>query len=210
MIENHVIYTINKEKTPAFTLPQLVGASTEKIFYYSPKWNFYYTCRQLAKLLPDDKAVIVAHDWLELGMVSNLGLQNPVVKYLHGAYEYYYDLAVKHSAWVDAYITVSKIIETELIKRLPQRKNEIQYLRFPVPDLLCNGKSKSEGFHIVFAARCEDAKGYHLLPKIENELERRRVKVHWHIAGQESNDIAKQELWNNLSDVKFYGLLFYL
>ncbi|MEO6328706.1 MAG: hypothetical protein ABIO55_07235, partial [Ginsengibacter sp.] len=78
-IENHIIYTINKKLIPHFSVPQLSGATSEQIFYYSADWNFYYTCKQLSKLLPDNKAVLIAHDWLELGMVSNLGLQNPVV-----------------------------------------------------------------------------------------------------------------------------------
>ena len=86
-IENHVIFTINKDVKPVYTVEHLEGANSQQIFYYSSKWNFYYTCRQLAKLLPDDKAIVVAHDWLELGMMSNLGLQNPVVQFVHGAYD---------------------------------------------------------------------------------------------------------------------------
>jgi len=132
-IENHVIYTINLEQRSDFKLPKLEGAVTEQIFYFKANWNFYYTCRQLAKLLPDEKAVIVAHDWLELGMVSNLGLQNPVVHFVHGAYTYYYELAVKHSMWVDQYITVAKQISKELHSRIPHRVNDIQYFPFPVP-----------------------------------------------------------------------------
>ena len=61
-IENHVIYTINKEEKGVYVINNLEGAFSEQVFYYSQKWNFYYTCRQLAKLLPDCKAIIVAHD----------------------------------------------------------------------------------------------------------------------------------------------------
>ena len=91
-IENHVIYTINKLNQPSYTIGNLKGAASEQIFYYSPKWNFFHTCKLLAKLLPDEKVIIVAHDWLELGLVSNLGLQNKVVMFLHGDYNYYYQL----------------------------------------------------------------------------------------------------------------------
>jgi glycosyltransferase involved in cell wall biosynthesis len=206
-IENHVIYTINKEQTPYFEMPHLEGAISEHVFYYSPNWNFFYTCKKLAELLPNDKAIIVAHDWLELGMVSNLGLQNPVVQYVHGAYEYYYDLAVKHSPWVDCYIAVAKHIKNELVNKLPQRKSEIYYLRFPVPDIKNDTEFKNPGFNIVFAARCEESKGYHLLPKIEKELQRREVNVTWNIAGKGSTDETLQKIWQNSSKVIFYGEL---
>jgi hypothetical protein len=62
----------------------------------------------LAKLLPDDNAIVVTHDWLELGMVSNLGLQNPVVQFVHGAYDYYYELAQSHASSIDRFIAVAK------------------------------------------------------------------------------------------------------
>ncbi|MFN4285600.1 MAG: glycosyltransferase family 4 protein [Lacibacter sp.] len=204
-IENHVIYTINRNQIPDYKVPGLAGAASEQVFYYSPKWNFYYTCRQLAKLLPDDKAVIVAHDWLELGMVSNLGLQNPVVHYVHGAYDYYYSLAVRHSPWVDCYITVAQHIADELLLRMPGRKENIHYLRFPVPDVKCSVFDKLPGFHLVFAGRCEEAKGYPLLPEIDRALTSRGIRVQWHIAGEGSQVKAKQAIWPSDSEVQFYG-----
>ena len=121
-IKNHIIYTINKDQHPAFEIPKLKGAASEQVFYYSPKWNFYYTCKQLTKLLPDDKAVIVAHDWMELGMLSNLGLQNPALQFVHGNYDYYYELAKKHEQSVDRFIAVSPVIYNQLCALLPNRK----------------------------------------------------------------------------------------
>ena len=206
-IENHVIYTINREQKSYYKNPGLEGAASEQVFYYSPKWNFYYTCRQLAKLLPDNKAVIVAHDWLELGMVSNLGLQNPVVHYVHGAYDYYYALATKHSPWIDSYITVSQHITDELASRMPERKDSIHYLRFPVPDIKCVVNEKSPGFHIVFPGRCEESKGYYNLPEIEKELIKSGIKVQWHVAGEGSESKHKQAIWPTDSEVKFHGNL---
>ena len=118
-IENHVIYTINKEEKAVYSINNLEGAFSEQVFYYSPKWNFYYTCRQLAKLLPDNKALVIAHDWLELGMMSNLGLQNPLILFLHGDYDYYYQLAQQHEPAIDQFICVAQNIETNLISLLP-------------------------------------------------------------------------------------------
>ena len=156
-IENHIIYTINKDQTPMYSVEHIAGAITEKVFYYSPKWNFYYTCSQLAKLLPDDKALVVAHDWLELGMMSNLGLQNPVVQVLHGDYDYYYELAKKHSDAVDAFICISPQIFRILKFRLPERQNDIFYFRFPVPSVKTVTTVK-DSLHLIYCVR--DLKDY--------------------------------------------------
>ena len=148
-IENHVIFTINKDVKPIYTVETLEGSQSEQVFYYSPKWNFYHTCRQLAKLLPDDKAIIVAHDWLELGMASNLGLQNPVVQIVHGNYEYYYDLAISHSLVVDTYIGISNRIFNSLQEKLSSRYNDIFYLNFPVPNIEAVIK-KNEPLQLIY------------------------------------------------------------
>lgn len=205
-IENHVIYTINTKQRSAFSAPGLTGATSEQVFYYNPQWNFYHTCRQLAKLLPGQDAVIVAHDWLELGMVSNLGLQNPVVHYVHGDYDYYYQLAYKHAPWVNAYVCVAASISEGLKQLMPNREADIHYLRFPVPSMNAIA-SKMEGFHIVFAGRCEYAKGYFLLPEINKLLLERGLYVQWHIAGPGSDKADIQAVWGGSPQVQFYGNL---
>lgn len=203
LIENHVIYTINKDKITSFTIPKLTGAATEQIFYYSQKWNFYYTCKKLAQLLPDDKAVIAAHDWLELGMVSNLGLQNSVVHVLHGDYNYYYDLARKHSFSIDQFIGVSNSIAKSLKNVLSERAGDIQYLPFPVP----YGKQKSfvigKELQIIFVGRLSRGKGYHLLPEIDKGLKARGVRVQWHIVAKRESQ-TEVPLWDQPESVQYY------
>ena len=114
VIENHLIYVINKDNNNNHSFPVMEGAVSQQVFLYSPNWNFYYTARQLAKLLPGEEAIIVAHDWLELGMVSALGLQHRVVQFLHGHYDYYYQLAVRHQKQTDLFIAVAANIEKKL------------------------------------------------------------------------------------------------
>jgi glycosyltransferase involved in cell wall biosynthesis len=208
-IENYVIYTINRDNIADYKVPELVGAISEKVFYYSSKWNFNYTCRKLSLLLPDKEAIIVAHDWLELGMVSNIGIQNPVVHYVHGAYSYYYSLALRHSPWVNCYITVSQHIADELSLFLSESKKRIHYLKFPVPNVRFCENSKSPTFQIVFAGRCEEAKGYWLLPEIDKLLIANGIKVQWHIAGIGSTGKSSQLVWPKASNVKFHGELVY-
>lgn len=184
LIENHVIYTINKEITPVFVPGQLEGAVTEKIFYYSPKWNFYFTCRQLASFIPDDKAILIAHDWLELGMAGNLGLQNPVVQVLHGDFDYYYDLSAKHGDTVDAFICISPKIFQSLNRKLSSRKDDIYYLNFPVPDVATSRK-QHHSIHLIYYVRDlqDDRKQFSTIIEIARQLESREKKYFFTIAG---------------------------
>ena len=200
-IENHVIYTINKDLNNKFQLPALEGAKTEQVFYYSPKWNFYYTCRKLYKLIPQD-AIIIAHDWLELGMVSNLGLQHRVIQFLHGNYDYYYNLAEKHQRSVDCFICVSASIMENLTQRVGNKN--IQYMRFPVTDI-APFENNNTVSSLAFVGRCQKAKGYHLLPEIAKLLMEKGIKIKWEIFGPIEEDCINVS-WPDETDVTFHGL----
>ena len=202
-IENHIIYTINKEEKPIYVINKIEGAISEEVFYYSPKWNFYYTCRQLAKLLPDKKALVIAHDWLELGMMSNLGLQNPLVLFLHGDYDYYYQLAQQHEPAIDQFICVAQNIETNLIALLPARKESIAYLRFPVPEVN-NKYVQQKDCPVIFIGRLTAAKGYPLLPCLARELQKKNIDVSWHVVGTADNAVD-ETVWDKNINVHFYS-----
>lgn len=197
-IENHVIFTINKDLVPEYEMPKLEGAVTQQIFYYSAKWNFYYTCKGLSKLLPDEIAVIVAHDWLELGMMSNLGLQNPVVQVVHGNYDYYYNLAQKHSNTIDGFICISPVIFKKLCDLLPDREKEIKYCRFPVPAGKALQKN-NQNLKIFYCVRSLEDKNkqFALLPWINENLQAAGLKLDWTIVG---NGLAKQEVKQMMND----------
>ena len=203
-IENHVIYTINKKLIKIYAINKLKGAASETIFYYSPKWNFYYTCKQLAKLLPDEKAIIVAHDWIELGMASMLGLQNKVVQFLHGDYEYYYNLSKLHNNAIDSFIAIAGSIKKKLLNQLPERKEAINYLRFPVPDCSCKLNVEKDNA-VVFIGRCTKDKGFHLLPEIANSLQQQGIKLQWHIVGEIESIEKGNNHWDNELEVHFHG-----
>lgn len=205
-IENHVIYTIEASKKEQATIIDFPKAASVQLFHYHRNWNFYFTCKQLSKLLPDDKAVIVAHDWLELGMCSHLGLQNPVVQFLHGDYPYYYQLATAHQGVIDRYIAVSRNIQLKLAEELPERKNDIDYLRFPVPDAAKRLEHMSQ-CNIVFIGRLTAGKGYHLLPAIASELKKLDINASWHIAGQDEDGLQEKLKWETGIDVHHYGQL---
>ncbi len=206
LIENHLIHTINKDEVDNYPVNNLKGAVSEKIFYYSSGWNFYYTCTQLSKLLPDENAVIVTHDWLELGMVSNLGLQNPVITFLHGDYDYYYQLAQLHQAAADKFIVIANNMAAKLKGMIPERKDDICYLRFPVPSVDCN-ESERQADNIIFIGRLTKEKGYSLLPEIDKLLRIKNIFLNWHIVGEKNSDSNNETEWEANSQVKLYGIM---
>lgn len=203
LVKNHVIKTINTDLYNEANVEKTVGAISEQVFYYSANWNFYYTCRQLAKLLPNADAIIVAHDWLELGMMSCLGLQNPVILFIHGDYNYYYQLAEKHEKIIDLFIPVANNIAVKLKKLLPFRNDDISYLRFPVPPVFYNDHNKNG--NVIFIGRCEIEKGYHLLPIIAKKIMDKGINIHWHIAGNKNDQGDNHNGWDEKIKVNFLG-----
>ena len=204
LIENHVIYTINTEDIKHFKIDGLKGVFSEQVFNFSPRDNFYHTCTRLSKLIRLKSDVLVVHDWLELGMISHLGLQNPVVQFLHGDYPYYYDLAKKHEASIDKFIGVAQEIRSNLFQIIPHRKNDIEYLRFPVATAF-KRKKRTGGCNIVFVGRLTDDKGFPLLPTIASALDKEGIKAEWHIIGEDPEGIAGRSPFNKNITVNYYG-----
>ena len=206
-IENHIIYTINPTLIPDFQMPAVENVISQQVFYYNSKNNFYHTCKCLAKLLPDEKSIVVAHDWLELGMMSNLGLQNPVVHFLHGDYEYYYNLANKHKDSIDKFITVAQSIRDKLERIIPSRSSDIKYLRFPVPEAINNRVSKIKLVNVIFIGRLSSQKGYDILPDIAFKAMQNNMKLSWHIIGTEETAAVTRNKWPVGVSTCFYGTI---
>ena len=203
-IENHIIHTIDRDKIKHYQPEKIEKVSSQQVFFYSSRGNLLHTCRQLAKVIPGEKAILVAHDLLELAMASNLGLQNKVVQIVHGDYQYYYDLAVLHEQAVDAYITVAGTIQKKLQSLLPSKKDSIHYLPFPLPEACCEG-NEQRGDTIAFVGRCTEDKGYHLLPSVAKMVQDKGIALSWHIVGKMPDEIKAKYTWDTSIDVKFYG-----
>ena len=205
LIENHIIHAVDKSQFPLYKIEPIEGALTQQVYFYVPKNNFYYTSKELSKLLPNEEAIIIAHDWIELGMVSNLGLQNPVVYYLHGDYDYYYELALKNKSSIDLFVSVSQNIQLILQMKIPERVKEILYLRFPVPESFVSTQKYHKEKNIVFIGRLTQEKGYYLLPEIANKLNEINVQFQWHIIGSNAKSLDSQNIWDKKINVSFYG-----
>ena len=196
LVDNHIIHAINSDLYPGFKIEPVSGVHSQQVFQYTAENNFYHTCRCLARMLPDDQALIVAHDWVELGMASNLGLKNKVVQIVHGNYDYYYDLAVRHSHITDAFICISKQIYLELQKRLPVRKEAIKYLRFPVPKMTVKRKENSQ-IHLIYYVRDlnDTNKQFQVISDIAQRLSGIPDRYFFTIIGEGLSDHEFDKLW---------------
>ncbi len=202
-IENHVIIVVEFRQKSDFKIPFFEGSASVKVFYYSRNWNFYYLSNKLKKLIPNTTSLLIAHDWLELGMISSLGLKNPVIQFLHSDSPYYYDLAKKFSDWIDCFICVSKLIKYNLSILLPSRINDIQYFKMPVLNIDVY-RREGKDIRLLFVGRNDFAKGYHLLPQIDSLLIDRGIKVEWNITGKGTNDNICKERFRRKT-IKFHG-----
>ena len=206
-IENHIIYTINRDICHDFTIPHIAGAVSQQVFYYSARWNFYHTCKQLSKLFPED-AVIVAHDWLELGMVSNLGLENKVIQILHGDFDYYYNLAFLHSDVIDKFICISATIQKKLLQKLSNRNNDILFKRFPVQDVPFTFKENDILKCIYYVRDLKDErKQFKKIVEIKNALYESNILIKWVIIGGGLNQKEFEQIWGKSGEVIFKGFL---
>lgn len=206
-LSNHVIFTIDRNKNNEFVVPIITKAASVQVFYYSSDWNFYYTCLKLQKLLPKNNSILIAHDWLELGMASMLGLQNTLVFFLHGDYQYYYDLACRNNNAIDLFIPVASNIEKNLKLKLGSRIDAIEYLQFPVastPLKLSSGELFKDKFKIIFIGRLSSDKGYDMLPVIAAALFKNKLDVEWHIVGEKDKTLGTV-FWDPNISVLFYG-----
>jgi glycosyltransferase involved in cell wall biosynthesis len=147
-------------------------------------------------------------------MMSNLGLQNPLVFFLHGDYDYYYQLAQRHSHTIDQFICVAQNIESKLMAQLPTRRETITYLRFPVPEVISKHIRQND-CHIIFIGRLTEGKGYPLLPVIARKLRKQNVDIFWHIIGEADKELdvtlwdknISVQIYNNISNEKVISLL---
>ncbi len=210
-IEHHIIFTVNIHHSKNFLLPKVRDAASINVFYYSPKWNFYYTCKELKKFIQNENVFIVSHDWIALGMCSNLGLQNPLIHFLHGDYDYYYELSKKNSAVIDKFICVSPSIFEKMQYIFPDKKLDIHKCYFPVPSikpLLKNNATKILQLFYIVKNLSDPNKNFALVSSIDKILQQNNIEVSWNIVGElAENDIIGINILKTLQNVRHYSWL---
>ncbi len=193
-----IIYTIRIEDVDSsFIFKQKIGQH-DQIFEYSKFENTFFVFKRLSKLLKDENEIIIAHDWLELGMVSRLGLKNRLFYFLHANTDYYYNLAIIHKHAIELFICYSRVIETKLkaIAEIPS--SQVKYILYPVADITFQ-KIISYPLRILYCVNDldEPRKNFDLVKALIKKLNKENVI--WTIIGKSEETF---DLINKLNSAK--------
>jgi glycosyltransferase involved in cell wall biosynthesis len=202
-IDNHIIYILQNEKFSEWEYVSTPMASSELIFRYSKFENLNLVYRRLAGLLPP-KAIFIAHDWFELGLVSHLGLSNPLIFFVHGCYSYYHNLYKNHKEYIDLALCVSKL-SVNLLSSHGGVDKKIFFYRVPVKDFNSRLKTFDKLSIVVIAENLRDPnKGLIKIKLINEKLKKYSIPVEWHFAG---TGFTKEDLntwWGSNFNVPVY------
>jgi glycosyltransferase involved in cell wall biosynthesis len=206
-ISNNIIYVIELESFRDWVHIPMDNVASETIFRYSRNENLNHVFKRLASAF-SNTAILIAHDWFELGMSVHLGLINPLVYFVHGNYTYYYDLYKLHNSNIDLSLCVSPI-SLRLIADKEPSVPKVLYYRFPVKEFHFVPKSFNKLSIAVIAENLRDPnKGISRIKEINNELTKYSIPVEWHFAG---SGFTKEELfewWDSVVNVpNYYGYL---
>lgn len=206
-VKNHVIYVIEKERFPDWEHLSIAGGCEEYIFLYSRYENIYHVYKRLAQKIPQE-AVLVAHDWFELGMVSGLGLTNRLIYVLHGNYDYYYSLFEKHKQDIDIVLCVTQASYARISAQNLNREHTFHF-RFPVPTIPFVRKDFSVLRIAVIAENLTDPnKGLTFIRDINRELIQKAIQVEWHLAGNGFTNESLKSWWGDMKNLPvYYGYL---
>lgn len=208
-IQYEVIYLIEKKRYNKFQKIPLCDKISEQIFVYDSRWNFYFTINKLKNLISDQSAVLVAHDWLELGMISQLKICNPVLSFLHGNYDYYYDLYLKHKQSVNLFLSVTDALRKKIIEHENSGSNSLIHYSFPTPDFEFFIHDYNTLRLLFIANDLNDSnKNFDYLPIIDQKLLRNGICIEWHIVGSGKTLKEIQAIFNTTSRrIKYHGYI---
>lgn len=206
-ISYHVLYLTNSDSTPAITPLENVPHSFIQFSKYD---NLYHVFRKINRNIKGKNIVLACHDWTELAMVSQLGLSYPVVYFLHGDYEYYYETALKNQEAVSVFVAPTLSIYNRLLSLMPQRKSDIVQLFYPV---YTNDKPSIDSDKIscaYYVANLTDYnKNFQAIPIIDKILVDRGIHINWNIAGAGlcQDEFIKYWDYYQPDRIKYFGYL---
>jgi glycosyltransferase involved in cell wall biosynthesis len=174
---------------------RLPADSQQTVEYELPIENVYAALRRVRDAIGGTGA-LVAHDWIELGAVSAYPVNRTVFAVVHGDFDYYYNLALKHEPDVDAWVTYTDTIYRRMLELLPHRAETIFLKRYGVA--IGNGRTPAPGpLRLLYAGRLDRHKGVFDLPRIDAALIEAGVDVLWSIQGTGPDEDALKNAWPN-------------
>jgi glycosyltransferase involved in cell wall biosynthesis len=197
--DKSISYVLTKDETrPCAPIDFPLPGHTRRITFDGVLDNRFKVYRRCADALRSPDEWIVANDVLELGMVSALRIPNPLAFFLHGDYDYYYDLACAHRGRIGTFACVSRRVHEELTARMPERTADIR-LAYPIVPEFQQARVPTfdtSPIRLLFVGRLTVEKGFDMLPAIDAELERRKITAAWTVvAPRYGPSIATGEDW---------------
>ena len=203
----HAVLTCNHLSDDTRFDRPLAADSQRTVEYRLPLENLHAVMRRLRNALPPGGGVLVASDVLELATASAMDLERTVMLLLHGDHEYYYDLAARHEAVVDAFVCYGRTMYETLRARLPYRADSIVHLPYGIPLPARTRRPHDGPLRLVFAGRIEHGqKGVLDLPAIDRALASRGVPVTWTIIGGGPDEGALRRAWGGAAQVAWAGV----
>ena len=171
-----------------------LGADSQlSVEYDLPIENVYAALRRVRDAVAG-RGALVANDWIELGAVSAYPVDRTVFSVVHGDFGYYYDLAQRHQADVDVWVTYSDTIYRHLLDILPGRSDCIFLKRYGVA--IGAARQPAAGpLRLLYVGRIDRHKGVFDLPQIDAALSDTGVDVVWTVQGTGPDEDALKRSW---------------
>jgi glycosyltransferase involved in cell wall biosynthesis len=193
---HEVVFTDNLLSRDARSGRMLPADAQRLVQYRLPTENIFAVLRRVWEAMPGGGGVLVSNDQIELAMLHRYDPGRMVVQMLHGDYDYYYELAVRHQAVIDVWVAASAAMVAELRRRLPHRTADVHHLPYGI-DLPTRLRLARPGpLRLFFTGRIEQGKGVFDLPRIDAHLADRGVRVSWTIIGEGPDREALQGQWS--------------
>jgi glycosyltransferase involved in cell wall biosynthesis len=201
-LPHRAVLTHNHNSIDVRSGERLPADSQTSIEYELPIENVYAVLRRVRDAIGGTGA-LVANDWIELATASAYPSERAVFSVVHGDFEYYYDLAQKHDADVDAWVTYSDAIYKRLLETLPHRASTIFLRRYGVE--IREARRPAAGpLRLLYVGRIDRNKGVFDLPEIDAALKSAGVDVTWTVQGTGPDEETLKRAWPN-SSVRWTG-----
>jgi len=199
------VLTDNAVEVDARSRDDLRADRVERVGFNLPPENLYAVLRRVARAIGHGPGVLVANDWIELACATVHDTGRTVIAIGHGDFDFYYDLAAKHEAVVDAWIVLTERIRARLTAVVPHRAESIFVIPFGVA-IPHQARVPAPGrLRAMYVGRLRKEKGIFDLPLIDRALLDRGVDVAWTVQGTGPNEQELRSRWSHRHDIRWMG-----
>jgi glycosyltransferase involved in cell wall biosynthesis len=191
-----VVLADNRRDTDTRNAEELSGVELRRVSYDLPGENLYAVLRRVQRAIGSEPGVLFASGWLELAAVTDRDAGKAVVSVVHGDFDYYYNLAVRHDAVIDAYITYTEVVQRKLRQLLPHRHADMYHLPYGVAIPALARTAPSGPLRVLYVGRMHREKGIFLLPQIDARLRSLSTHVVWTMQGEGPDRMELETQWS--------------